>query len=74
MEWNTLPTLLQPEPLLETAAACGQITRFLHKHKNKAGRGKSPLTENTPGSASLVAADLSRWDDEGGAVRTGLPI
>ena len=81
MEWNTLPTLLQREifdaagsvgKLLETAALRGQIARFLHKHKNEAGRGKPPLTEDTPSDANLVAADLSRWDDEGGAVRTGL--
>jgi hypothetical protein len=80
MEWNTLPTLLQREifdtagsvgKLLETAALRGQIARFLHKHKNEAGRGKSPLTEDTPSDASLVAAALSRWDDEGGAVCTG---
>jgi hypothetical protein len=83
MKWNTLPTLLQREifdtagsvgKLLETAALRGQIARFLHKHKNEPGRGKSPLTEDTPHDASLVAAALSRWDDEGGAVRTGLPI
>src|SRR5438128_9417267 len=63
MEWNTLPTLLQREifdtagslgKLLETAALRGQIARFLHKHKNEAGRGKSPLTEDTPNDASLV--------------------
>ena len=83
MEWNTLPTLLQREifdtagsvgKLLETAALRGQIARFLHKHKNEAGRGKSPLTEDTPSDASLVAAALSRWDDEGGAVRNGPPM
>lgn len=83
MEWNTLPTLLQREifdtagsagKLLETAALRGQIARFLHKHKNEAGRGKPPLTEETPNDARLGAAALSRWEDEGGAVRAGLPI
>jgi hypothetical protein len=81
MEWNTLPTLLQREifdtggsvgKLLETAALRGQIARFLHKHKNEAARGKPPLTEETPGDARLGAAALSRWEDEGGAVRAGL--
>ena len=81
MEWNTLPTLLQREifdtagsvgKLLETAALRGQIARFLHKHKNEAGRGKPPLTEETNGDARLGAAALSRWEDEGGAVRAGL--
>jgi hypothetical protein len=83
MEWNTLPTLLQREifdtagsvgTLLETAALRGQIARFLHKHKNEAGRGKPPLTEETPGDARLGAAALSRWEDEGGAIRAGLPM
>jgi hypothetical protein len=83
MEWNTLPRSLQREifdtagsvgKLLETAALRGQIARFLHKHKNEAGGGKSPLAEDAPSAASLVAAALSRWDDEGGAVSTGLPI
>jgi hypothetical protein len=83
MQWNTLPTLLQREifdtagsvgKLLETAALRGQIARFLHKHKNEAGRGKLPLTEDTPGDARSGAAALSRWDNEGGAVRDGLPM
>lgn len=83
MEWNTLPTLLQREifdtagsvgKLLETAALRGQIARFLHKHKNEAGRGKPSLTEDTSSDARLDAAALSRWDDEGGAVRAGLPM
>ena len=83
MEWNTLPTLLQREifdtagsvgKLLETVALRGQIARFLHKHKNEAGRGKSPLTEDSPGDARFGAAALSRWDDEGGAIRAGLPM
>jgi hypothetical protein len=81
MQWNTLPTLLQREifdtagsvgKLLETAALRRQIARFLHKHKNEAGRGKLPLTEDTPNDARLGAAALSRWDNEGGAVRDGL--
>jgi hypothetical protein len=50
MQWNALPTALQREvfdtagsvgKLLETAALRGQIARFLHKHKNDAGRTKS---------------------------------
>jgi len=83
MQWNTLPTLLQREifdiagsvgKLLETAALRGQIARFLHKHKNDAGRGKLPLTEDAAGDAWSGAAALSRWDNEGGAVRDGLPM
>jgi hypothetical protein len=79
MQWNTLPTLLQREifdsagsvgKLLETAALRGQIARFLHRH----GRGNLPLTEDTPSDARWGAAALSRWDDEGGAVRDGLPM
>src|SRR6266700_847054 len=60
--------------LLETAALRGQIARFLHKHKNEAGRGKLPLTEDTPSDTRSGAAALSRWDNEGGAVREELPI
>jgi hypothetical protein len=50
MQWNALPTALQREifdtagsasELLETAALRAQIARFLHKHKNDAGRDKS---------------------------------
>src|SRR5246500_420993 len=83
MQWNALPTTLQREifdtagsvgKLLETATLRGQIARFLHKHKNDAGRGKLPLTEDTPSDARLGAAALSRWDNEGGAVRDGLPM
>ena len=83
MQWNTLPTLLQREifdtagsvgKLLETAALRGQIARFLHKHKNEAGRGKPPLKEDAPSDSKLRAAALSRWDNEGGAVRDGLPM
>ena len=49
MQWNALTTPLQREifdtagsvgKLLETAALRGQIARFLHKHKNDAGRNK----------------------------------
>lgn len=49
MQWNALPTTMQREifdtagsvgKLLETAALRGQIARFLHKHKNDAGRNK----------------------------------
>ena len=83
MQWNILPTLLQREifdtagsvgKLLETAALRGQIARFLHKHKNEAGRGKLPLTEDTPSDARSGAAALSPGDNEGGAVREELPI
>ena len=83
MQWNTLPTLQQREifdsagsvgKLLETAALRGQIARFLHKHKNEAGRGNVPLTDDTPSDARLGATALSRWHNEGGAVRDGLPM
>ncbi len=83
LQWNTLPTLLQREifdsagsvgKLLETEALRGQIARFLHKHKNDAGSGQLPMTEGTPCDARLGAAALSRWENEGGAVRDGLPI
>jgi hypothetical protein len=83
MQWNTLPTTLQREvfdtagsvgKLLETAALRGQIARFLHKHKNDCGCDKLTPTEDTFSDARLGAAALSRWDDEGGAVRDGLPM
>ena len=83
MQWNTLPTTLQREvfdtagsvgKLLETAALRGQIARFLHKHKNDCGCDKLTSTEDTFSDARLGAAALSRWDDEGGAVRDGLPM
>jgi hypothetical protein len=83
MQWNALPTMMRREifdtagsvgKLLETAALRGQIARFLHKHRDDAGRGKLPLTEDTPSDAKSVAMALSRWDNEGGAVRGGLPI
>jgi hypothetical protein len=82
MQWNTLPTSLRREifdtagsagKLLETAALRGQIARFLHKHKNEAGRVKLPSTEGTASDARSRAAALSHWDNEGGAVRDGLP-
>jgi hypothetical protein len=83
IEWNALPTMLQREifdtagtagGLVETAALRGQIARFLHKHKNEAGRGKEPVTEDPPSDARSGAAALSRWENEGGAVREELPI
>ena len=83
MQWNALPTTLQREifdtagsigKLLETAALRGQIARFLHNHKDDAGRGKLPLTEDMPTDARSRTLALSRWDNEGGAVRDGLPI
>ena len=82
MQWNTLPTSLQREifdtagsvgKLWETAALRGQIARFLHKHKNESGRVKLSLTEDTAGDARSGTAALSRWDNEAGAVRDGLP-
>jgi hypothetical protein len=81
MQWNTLPTSLQREifdtagsvdKVLETASLRGQIARFLHKHKDEAGRGKQPVTEDVPRNARSGAAALSRWDNEGGAVREEL--
>jgi hypothetical protein len=83
MQWNALPTSLQREifdtagsvgRLWETAALRGQIARFLHKHKNESGCIKLPLVEDAAGGdATSGAAALSRWDNEGGAVRSGLP-
>jgi hypothetical protein len=79
MQWNTLPTTLQREvfdtagsvgKLPETGALRGQIARFLHKHKDDGAY--SELT-SIDGMQSDAAA-LSRWDDEGGAVRDGLPM
>jgi hypothetical protein len=67
MQWNILPTTLRRElfdiagsvgKLLETAALRGQIARFLHKHKNDAGRVKLPSAEGT-------TAALSRDNEEG---------
>jgi hypothetical protein len=81
MQWNALPKTLQREifdtagsvgKLLETAALRGQIARFLHKHKNDAGRNKAPAAD-AHNDAKSGAAALSRWDDEGGAVPDGLP-
>jgi hypothetical protein len=83
MQWNTLPTTLQRQvfdtagsvgELLETAALRGQIARFLHKHKNVYDCNKLVPTEGTHSDAGLSAMALSRWDDEGGAVRDGLPM
>jgi len=59
--------------LWETAALRGQIARFLHKHKNESDCIKLPLIEGAAGDARSSAAALSRWDNEGGAVRGGLP-
>jgi len=82
MQWNALPKTLQREifdtagsvgTLLETAALRGQIARFLHKRKDVAGRNKA-LTEDARHNARSGAAALSRWDNEGGAVRDGLPM
>jgi hypothetical protein len=82
MQWNALPKTLQREifdtagsvgKLLETEALRGQIARFLHKHKNDAGRRKTPMEDGQRDARSGAAA-LSRWDDEGGAVPDGLPV
>ncbi|TFV41013.1 hypothetical protein E4K66_09305 [Bradyrhizobium frederickii] len=82
MQWNALPTTLQREifdtagsigKLLETAALRGQIARFLHNHKDDAGRGRRPLADDMPAEARSCTLALSRWDDEGGAVGDGLP-
>ncbi len=82
MQWNTLPTSLQREifdsagsvgKLWETAALRGQVARFLHKHKNESGRVNLALREDTAGDARSGTAALSRWDNEGGAVRDGSP-
>jgi hypothetical protein len=76
MQWNSLPTTLQREifdtagsvgVLLETAALRGQIARFLHKHKNDARCNKPSDVGRR--DARLSASALSRWDNEGGAVR-----
>jgi hypothetical protein len=77
-QWNALPTMLQREifdtagsvgRLLETAALRGQIARLLHKHNKEAGRDKLPSAEATLSDARWGAAALSRWDNEGGAIR-----
>ena len=82
MQWHSLPTSLQREifdtagsvgKLWETAALRGQIARFLHKHNHESGRVKLPLADDSAGDARSGAAALSRWDNEGGAVRDGLP-
>jgi hypothetical protein len=81
MQWNALPKTLQREifdtagsvgKLLETAALRGQIARFLHKHKNDAGRKKTSTLDAHQDTKSGTAA-LSRWENEGGAVPDGLP-
>jgi hypothetical protein len=83
IQWNTLPTALQREvfdsagsmgKLLETAVLRGRIARFLHKHKDETSCDKLTLTEDTTSDARLGSAALSRWDNEGGAVRDGLQM
>jgi hypothetical protein len=76
MQWNTLPRKLRRElfdnagsmgALLETAALRGQIARFLHRHKNDEDSPAAAIrTETTHSDASLHAASIARWDDEGG--------
>ena len=82
MQWKALPTVLQREIFdaagaagrpVETAELRGQMARFLHTH-GETGRGKLPLTKKTPSDASWGAAALSRWDNEGGAVRDKLRV
>jgi hypothetical protein len=75
MHWNTLPTKLRRElfdnadsmgELLETPALRGRVARFLHKHKDDEDYSSNMIrTEKT--DASLHAAAVARWDDEGGA-------
>jgi hypothetical protein len=76
MQWNALPTKLQRElfdnagsmgELMETAALRGQIARFLHRYKNDDNPTAAIGTEAADGDASLHAASMARWDDEGGA-------
>jgi hypothetical protein len=76
MQWNVLPTKLQRElfdnagsmgELMETATLRGQIARFLHRYKNDDRSTAAIGTEATDGDASLHAASMARWDDEGGA-------
>jgi hypothetical protein len=81
MQWSALPTMLQRQIFdtagsvgrrAETAAFRGQIARVLHKHNTHAS-GK-PSTELIYSEARWCAAALSRWDNEGGAVRDELPM
>ena len=83
MQWNALPTTLQRQifdtagsvgKLLATSALRSQIARFLHNHKDDAGRGKLPVTEDSPADARSSALALSRWDNEGGAVHDCPPM
>ena len=53
--------------LMETAALRGQIARFLHRYKNDDNPTAAIGTEAADGDASLHAASMARWDDEGGA-------
>ncbi|MBW7963572.1 hypothetical protein HYH07_14610 [Bradyrhizobium sp. BR 10261] len=83
IRWNALPTTLQ-RPIFDTAGSVGkllatsalrsQIARFLHNQKDDAGRGKLPVTEDSPADARSSALALSRWDNEGGAVHDCPPI
>jgi len=68
MQWNALPKSMQPEifdtaasvgQLLETAALRGQIARFLHKHRDDAGRKKAS-PEDAHRDVTSPAAALSR--------------
>ncbi|GEC54712.1 hypothetical protein ABIF38_003460 [Bradyrhizobium japonicum] len=83
IRWNALPTTLQRQifdtagsvgKLLATSALRSQIARFLHNHKDDAGRGKLPVTEDSPADARSSALALSRWDNEGGAVHDCPPM
>ena len=82
IRWDALPTRLQRQifdtagsvgKLLATSALRSQIARFLH-NKDDAGRGKLPVTENSPADARSSALALSRWDNEGGAVHDCPPM
>jgi hypothetical protein len=77
MQWNTLPTKLRRElfdnagsmgALLDTAALRGQIARFLHRHKDNEDTAVASIrAQPAQGDASLHAASIARWDNEGGA-------
>ena len=73
MQREIFDTAASVGKLLETAALRGQIARFLHKHKNDAGRKKTLRGGCASRRKISARRRLSRWDDEGGAVPDGLP-
>lgn len=73
MQWGTLPRKLQRElfdnagcvgELLISAPPRGQIARFLHKHNGSRDQVQRTRAVN---NANRKAADVVRWDNEGGA-------